>query len=380
MRSRSIFAPFITLLVISASALSQAAGSLDQSFGMGGTEVILAPVIGGTVQRDAVIQSDGKIVSLVSDQFSGATLIRIEPGGILDASFAGDGILETNWQLGPTLPKGLPQAMAIDGLGRLVVGGWWWVPQGSKKYVEMLRIDRYMPDGSRDLNFGTNGTVLFNRPYAVAIAVQSDGKIVVVGNSSVMRFHDNGNPDTSFGNSGTASSGLSNVYSLKLLSDGKILAAGDHTSGSDSSMCVTRINANGSLDQGFGTAGRASANFFGRGSYARANRVDLDPFGNIIAGGFARRKNSVEQDVAAARRDQGRRQAREGAKKGRKARCRRIGLRPGIEAGRFHQVAPRKGWVDAVIRRRFRSAGSRVIAAGHAGHCQRPPRVSRIRR
>jgi uncharacterized delta-60 repeat protein len=68
-------------------------------------------------------------------------------------------------------------------------------------------------------------------------------------------------------------------------------------------MCVSRLNTNGSVDTSFGSGGRSTANFFGSGSFGRAFRVDLDPFGNIILGGIARTKgaSAVDNSYAAAR-------------------------------------------------------------------------------
>ncbi len=73
-----------------------------------------------------------------------------------------------------------------------------------------------------------------------AVAVQSDGKVVVVGSAGatgggglvVERFNANGSPDSSFGHGGAVdllSGDLADGYSVAVQSDGKILAGGAPT-------------------------------------------------------------------------------------------------------------------------------------------------------
>ena len=77
------------------------------------------------------------------------------------------------------------------------------------------------------------------------------------------------------------------VVGLLAVSVGPVAA--DTTPGGDASysqngsavMCVTKLNANGSIFTSFGSNGRAIANLYGRGSFGRAFRVDLDSLGNL---------------------------------------------------------------------------------------------------
>jgi uncharacterized delta-60 repeat protein len=309
---RSVLLVLITMVpfVGSAQICPGAPGCLDPTFGNSGTKlVVMASNPGNTSQRDAIIQSDGKIVSLVDNRYTLATLIRLNTDGTLDTSFGSGGIVSTNWHYANPAPYGYANGLAIQnvsGQERLVVAGSWTVPQGRNTVVTMLRVDRYLPNGSIDTSFGTNGTVLVNKPSAQAVAIQpGDQKIVTVGTlEAVVRLNANGTIDTSFGPNGDGATGAGLAgWSVKALPDGKLLFGGDYNDHNSTLMAVSRLNANGSIDVNFGSSGRALANFFGSGSFGRGFHVDLDPFGNIIAGGIARPKGAsiVENYFAAAR-------------------------------------------------------------------------------
>jgi uncharacterized delta-60 repeat protein len=316
MLNRSLFAVVVSVVIgilagnSSAQICPGAAGCLDTTFNGTGKQYI--PVV-GSYQTDAVVQSDGKVVSLIYAP-GGETLIRLNTDGSLDTSFAGDGIVETNWHYNPTVPRGYPYGLAIqviNGEERFVVAGSWSVPAGRNTYYTYLRVDRYLSNGAADTSFGTagTGTVIVQKPYALAVAIQPvDNKIITVGDGqAVVRLNENGTVDTGFGQNGDGATGAGQAgWSIKGLTDGSIIIGGTYSqsgSGGGDLMCVTRLNYNGSVYTSFGNAGRAVANFLGRGSFGRAFRIDLDPFGHIIAGGIARAKNASlnENKFAAAR-------------------------------------------------------------------------------
>ena len=140
--------------------------------------------------------------------------------------------------------------------------------------------------GGLDPTFGTAGKVRvglggdFDRGNAVAR--QTDGKIVVAGQSSIdsssgtgnfslVRYNMNGSLDATFGDGGKVETHFlsdisslpivgARVSSLAVLSNGKIVVAGDVTDfyqGNSANVILTaRFNANGSLDTTFGTGGR----------------------------------------------------------------------------------------------------------------------------
>ena len=159
-------------------------------------------------------------------------------------------------------------------------------------------------DGGLDPTFGIGGQVTtdFNHStdIANAVALQSDGKLVVVGQTytnndytgedfAVARYNTNGSLDTTFGVSGKVTTdfpGLAAVASSVVIQpDGKILVAGgafpNFTFLGD--FKIVRYNSNGSLDTTFGVGGIVTTSFPGQGSYAFA--LALQPDGKIIAAG-----------------------------------------------------------------------------------------------
>jgi uncharacterized delta-60 repeat protein len=158
-------------------------------------------------------------------------------------------------------------------------------------------------DGDLDPTFGTGGTVMtdINRStdLANAVAIQADGKLVVVGTSYrhndfsdedfvVTRYNTNGTLDNTFGGRGrvrTDFPGLAAVPSSVVIQpDGKIVVAGGafplFTFLGD--FKVVRYNPNGSLDTSFGDGGIVTTNF-PQGSYAFDLALQSD--GKIIAAG-----------------------------------------------------------------------------------------------
>ncbi len=158
-------------------------------------------------------------------------------------------------------------------------------------------------DGDLDPTFGTGGTVMtdLNRStdLANAVALQSDGKLVVVGQTyknndystedfAVARYNTDGTLDTTFGRGGkvrTDFPGLAAVPSAVVIqTDGKIVVAGGafpfFTFAGNFEL--VRYNPNGSLDRSFGNGGIVTT-IFPQGSYAFD--VALQPDGKIIAAG-----------------------------------------------------------------------------------------------
>ncbi len=157
--------------------------------------------------------------------------------------------------------------------------------------------------GDLDPTFGTGGKVTTDlsrsTDLANAVAVQSDGKLVVVGQTYknndysdedfvVTRYNTDGTLDNTFGSRGrvrTDFPGLAAVPSSVVIQpDGKIVVAGGafplFTFLGD--FKVVRYNPNGSLDTSFGVGGIVTTTF-PEGSYAF--EVALQPDGKIIAAG-----------------------------------------------------------------------------------------------
>jgi uncharacterized delta-60 repeat protein len=154
--------------------------------------------------------------------------------------------------------------------------------------------------GSLDPSFGQGGKVLTrlsncglsvcNANPADAV-LQPDGKIVVAESFQTsfgaMRYLPDGSLDTSFGNGGMAQTGLSTSLTfadaIALQSDGKIVVAGQFQNPNHNGFVVARYNADGSSDTSFGTAGHVTTDFGHLPSVGEA--VLIQPDGKILLGG-----------------------------------------------------------------------------------------------
>ena len=113
-------------------------------------------------------------------------------------------------------------------------------------------------DGSPDQGFGTSGLVVTpftaSNDFGEGVALQDDGKIVVVGqlanlqnpNFGVARYDSLGTLDTSFGEEGLFSvdffGAADAALDVVIQPDGKILVGGSATNGVATGLGLVRIN------------------------------------------------------------------------------------------------------------------------------------------
>lgn len=222
----------------------------------------------------------------------------IAQDGSLDTSFGVGGIVNSTVGTYDMLGlSGDAYPVAIQTDGKIVVAG---------KSFNGLNYDfgvvRYNGDGSLDPTFGTGGKVLtdFGNDIPKSMAIQSDGKIVVGGINfsgstvkfGLVRYNTNGSLDTTFDLDGKVSAnyhGDCNAYSLALQGDGKIVLVGDgqNTSGFQGVLAI-RFNTDGSLDSTFGTNGKVFTLFGTPGTTSdTGNAVALQNDGKIVVAGLS---------------------------------------------------------------------------------------------
>lgn len=165
---------------------------------------------------------------------------------------------------------------------------------------------RYNLDGTRDATFGADGVVTTDfkgTDTAYAVALTSDGKILVAGGSTTFkggiyrsklalaRYDLGGKLDTTFGNRGTVTTDLGSgscdrIYALAIQADGKIVAAGETNSfpGGDNFL-VARYTASGRLDSTFGNGGVVSTDFQAALSVDEARDLAIQGDGKIVVAG-----------------------------------------------------------------------------------------------
>ncbi|MGB7160031.1 MAG: RHS repeat-associated core domain-containing protein, partial [Tepidisphaeraceae bacterium] len=210
---------------------------------------------------------------------------RYNTDGSQDTTFSTDGEVKTDFG-GLANVEGF--GVIIDGNGKIVVSG---VAGGD------VLVARFIADGSLDTTFSTDGFHTENfggtLDRGMHLALQSDGKVVVAGNSTgtggttdilLMRMTTAGALDTSFDTDGKVSTdfggGVDEASALAIDSNGKINIAGAGGAGGD--VIVARYNTNGSLDTTFDTDGKASVDF---GGSDEGEDMVLDSSGRIVVVG-----------------------------------------------------------------------------------------------
>jgi len=271
-----------------ALARYNATGGLDPAFGTGG---LVTTDFGSTDQAFAVaLQGDGKIVT-AGRRGSDVIVARYNADGTQDTLFGATntpGRVVTNF--GAT-----EQALAVvlQPDGKIVVAGRTNKPAPNGNFDFALA--RYEAAGTLDLTFGTLGLVTTDFGGSVdrafAMALQPDGKLVVVGDSdanfALARYNSDGSLDGGFGAGGkvvTSFGGIDQASAVILQPDGKIVVAGQTDTGVSIDFALARYNSDGSLDGAFGSGGRVTTNFTGT-SDDLGSAVALQSDGKIVVGG-----------------------------------------------------------------------------------------------
>lgn len=266
----------ISFCLLSLNVLSQAAGSLDPTFGIGG-KVTTSITTGQDMAYGVAIQSDGKILvaGYSSSTVTGKdfALVRYNADGTLDIDFGTNGIVTTDVQLGS---EDVAYSIALQLDGKIVLGG--YSDNGSNKDAALVR---YNEDGTLDMTFGNNGKVVTNfegvqqDEIKVVKIHQLTGNIIVGGFSQisssvskpvVARYLSDGTLDNTFNLTGIKLLWVTSldyqyffsVEDLVVQSNGKISAVGwrDFPGQSWSSdFWACRINSDGSMDNTFSSDG-----------------------------------------------------------------------------------------------------------------------------
>lgn len=180
-------------------------------------------------------------------------------------------------------------AMALEPDGKIVmVGG---------TFTDFVAA-RFLADGSLDPTFDTDGKVTTDigggaaQEEALGVAIQPDGKIVVVGytdrtNVALVRYHPDGSLDTSFGAGGTVDSGVVGIaHDVALQPDGRIVVSGTRSLDSfddGGDIVVARYLPDGRLDPSFTAGGTLTADVGGVTNDGRNVVVQAD--GAIVVSG-----------------------------------------------------------------------------------------------
>lgn len=299
-------------------------GGLDPAFGAGG----VVRLDGGGGVSDAAfalaVQGDGKILAaggVIRTAYSDFGVVRLLANGQLDAGFGMGGIAQANLAPAPARHDSAT-AIAVQGSGKIVLAGLALANEGAFDY-KRFGLVRFDSSGQIDTSFGNAGMVIAPSPfsggddYLTAIARLPDGslpgddKLTVVGYAAarntaiIRRYTADGQVDAGFGSGGQVllsadsvggvATGLSVIFAAALQNDGRLIVVGQ---GSDRGFAFMRLLANGAIDTGFGSNGRAHVKFSGPSGYDEPFALAVQGNGKIVAAGYV---DGPNEDFAVAR-------------------------------------------------------------------------------
>jgi uncharacterized delta-60 repeat protein len=223
--------------------------------------------------------------------------------GDRDPTFDDDGRAAVDF--GTTYEGGEAVAVGADG-SILIVGG---IDQGGP--LESLAMARLTSSGEPDLTFSDDGQqIVPSIGYGNGVALQEDGKIVVVAPGAVFassfgwtvaRFESDGTPDPTFGGGdGVAATDLDPdetdaPFDVVIQPDGKIVVVGFKGLSDGWRFAVVRYEADGDLDPEFANGGIRIARI---GLASRATAVALQPNGKIVVVGHAQKGDEIHSGIA----------------------------------------------------------------------------------
>ncbi len=265
------YIPFIALFCLLFGANLQAqSGAIDASFntfdgGLGNGDGADNNVLGTAVQADGKIILGGSFLNYNGVAYN--RILRVNSDGSPDASFTTG-----------TAADNLVRAIVVQPDGKILVGGDFTSFNGSTRN----RIVRLNTDGTIDPSF-TAGTAANNAIRTIVL--QSDGKILIggdfttyngTGRNRVARLNTDGTLDVSFA-PGTAANNI--VYAIAVQTDGNIVIGGNFTTYNGTARVrMARITTTGALDASFTP---------GTGANVSVNACVLQSDGKVvIAGGF----------------------------------------------------------------------------------------------
>lgn len=223
-----------------------ASGTLDSGFNGTGRVTTLVGS-GADIAQKVVQQNDGKLVvtgytTIAAPSDRAVATVRYNTNGSLDTTFNGTGIVTTDF--GTSDDEG--KSVAVQSDGKIVVAGF----GGSTRHALLLR---YNTDGSPDPTFNGTGQLVTtgNSSTAYGLSLQEDGKILVAGGSAnyflVLRCNPNGTLDSSFNDTGMVTSdigpGNDIATNLAVQSDGRVVLVGQASNGTNNDIGVARYLA-----------------------------------------------------------------------------------------------------------------------------------------
>ena len=299
-------------------------GVLDTTFNSAGTlpGTVSTAIDSPTNFSEAygvAIQTDGKIVVsgfVIEEGLARFAVARFNSDGSLDATFNSAGTLPgtVSTPIDSPTNNSYGYYVAFQSDGKIVVAG-----DVTEKGINKIALARFNSDGTLDTTFNNGGTLpgtvsttiddVTNPTFSYSLAVQSDDKIVVVGQVieggitkfGIVRFNSNGTLDTTTFNSGgtlpgtfstfvdaVGNSSFDSSYKIAIQADGKIVSTGLVIEGGIALLAVVRYNTDGSLDATFNPSGTLPGTLsIPIGMEASGSGVAVQTDGKILISGIS---------------------------------------------------------------------------------------------
>ncbi|WP_367373466.1 hypothetical protein [Pseudomonas lini] len=311
---------------------TNAAGTLDPSFGSDGVVKLPFPDIVGGIPAAVLALPNNKLliaISLTSAQNLPVKVIRLDMAGKIDDLFGTGGFVDIPFgDAGRFVPY---QLRPLQKRGWMIVGT---LEESPADFYGDLAIVRQFEDGQLDASFGNDGKVIIktnelldscvgadakfltrrhneksaethgNVPVtaAVSAAEQQDGKLVLVSTvvfdfdnslGIVLRLDVDGSLDKTFNQTGFVFVNLPGVthswtfaQGVAIQGDGKVLVCGDfirNETGAFQEAYVLRYLEDGTVDSEYGASGLVTIK--GNGTKFSLEAMALKPDGGIVAAG-----------------------------------------------------------------------------------------------
>jgi uncharacterized delta-60 repeat protein len=305
----SLVGLFVIALAVDELA-AQVDGTRDPGFASNGlyqTDIPVQQVARDAEAHELAIQTDGRILlagtarSLDPGEFMDTRVgvVRLLAHGVADPDFGTSGKVRLS-----LMPD--DDGSLVDGLDRtrVALGPLDEIYVATALTLEGFRgpgfaLARLRPGGALETTFGSGGVVWRmtpNRLRFADIAVQADGKVLVLGDDPaeeegslmVLRYHSNGALDSSFGQNGKAIFGFPDDFdqasALAIQPDGRIVVAGTVSVGAsfEHAMAAFRLTSQGNLDPTFGSQGRQLVTFGTADGDSGAFGTALDASGRVL--------------------------------------------------------------------------------------------------
>ncbi len=283
------------------------AGIPDSSFGVDGISIFPVDTSEDYIWSLAIAE-DGKIYAggfSYKPDFSYRRLVvgRFNSDGSIDESYGDNGIFM--WKNDETV--NYLSAIVLNSDGSIYAGG-----TTRPSSADRPTLFKILPEGTGlDTSFGTNGEAIAPAEgRAGGMAVHPNGNILLsspttIGNSlklAVIAYNPNGTINTNFGTDGVFVASINPsdyAYDLTVQSDGKIIVCGQSSQGSFmvSNFITARCDENGILDNSWGGAGVQLTSTLNSG-LAWASSVHFDANdGSVLLAGTASYAGSLNDLV-----------------------------------------------------------------------------------